>query len=71
MESWRFSVSEHSTLRAGIFKASGCDPMWIFEERGSEASALRSSSRWARQVIPRHGCIPADSASVSPSTAIV
>jgi len=45
--------------------------MWIFEERGSEASALRSSSRWARQVIPRHGCIPADSASVSPSTAIV
>jgi hypothetical protein len=57
-------VSEHSALWAGIFKASGStDPMWFLEERGAGASALRSSSRCAYQVIPRHGCwalIPAN-----------
>ena len=38
------SAGEYSALRAGIFQASGStDPMWSFEERRSDAAALRSS----------------------------
>jgi len=43
----------------------------VLEERGSRASALPSSSRWAHQAIPQQGCFPAEPASVSPGTVIV
>src|SRR6266700_3684999 len=54
-----FSTSEHSTLRAGIFKASGStDPMWVVQERENETVALPFIVSMSQRTIPQHGLRP-------------
>ncbi len=61
----RLPVSEYSALRAEILRYEGLSiRCGLFEECRSEAATLRSSSRRAHRVIPRHGCV--EPVSISP-----
>jgi len=66
------SGSVDSVLRAVVFKACGStDPMRVGGAR--EGYSRRGSDRLdePNQAIPRHGCIPAEPAAISPGKIIV
>src|SRR5271170_1065198 len=66
-----FSVSEYSALRAGIFKAWGLSIRWRLGGARTSPRAPVHRLDEPTGIIPRHGCVPAVPASVSPGQIIV